>query len=150
MIMDMMNIAKRGGRRKGVAAVEFAILLIPLVIMVFGMTELGRAFYYYNGLLNSTRDASRYLSTQGRGEGEAEARCLAVHGNVNCTGDALVPGLATGMVQIAYETGVETGHGSVDLVRVTVDGFPFLAVVPFVVSNMVFGPIASTMRQGTS
>lgn len=137
-------------RLRGVAAVELAILLVPLVIMTFGMTELGRAFYYYNSLLKSTRDASRYLSMQSRGEGEAQARCLAVHGEAVCGGEALVPGMTTGMVQIAYETGVETGHGAIDLVRVTVIGFPFSSFVPLVVTDMVFGPIASTMRQGSS
>jgi len=137
-------------RLRGVAAVELAILLVPLVIMTFGMTELGRAFYYYNSLLKSTRDASRYLSMQSRGEGEAQARCLAVHGEAVCGGETLVPGMTTGMVQIAYETGVETGHGAIDLVRVTITGFPFSSFVPLVVTDMVFGPIASTMRQGSS
>lgn len=135
---------------RGVAAVELAILLVPLVIMTFGMTELGRAFYYYNSLLKSTRDASRYLSMYSRGEGEAQARCLAVHGETGCGGETLVPGMVPGMVQITYETGVETGHGAIDLVRVTITGFPFSSLVPLVVTNMVFGPISSTMRQGAS
>ena len=138
------------GRQGGVAAVEFAVLLIPLMIMTFGMTELGRAFYYYNSLLKSARDASRYLSMHARGEGEAGARCLTVYGKTDCDGEVLVPGLGTGMVQITYETGVETGQGSIDLVTVTIVGFPFSSFVPFVVASMVFGPIASTMRQGSS
>ncbi len=137
-------------KHRGVAAVEFAILLIPLVIMTFGMTEFGRAFYYYNSLLKSTRDASRYLSMQARPVGEGEARCLAVYGKTLCGGEALVPGMAPGMVQITYELGVETGHGSIDLVRVRINGFPFSSLVPLVVTDMVFGPIASTMRQGSS
>lgn len=141
---------KASSRIRGVAAVELAILMIPLIIMTFGMTELGRAFYYYNGLLQSARDASRYLSMQSRGVGEAEARCLAVYGNTSCSGPVLVPGLDTGMVQIAYENRVETGYGSLDLVRVSINGFPFSSFVPFAVSNMVFGAITSTMRQGSS
>lgn len=135
---------------RGAAAVELAILLVPLVIMTFGMTELGRAFYYYNSVLKSTRDASRYLSMMARGEGEAQARCLAVHGEAVCDGEALVPGMVTGMVQITYETGIETGQGAIDLVRVTITEFPFSSLVPLVVTDMVFGPISSTMRQGSS
>lgn len=139
-------------KHRGVAAVEFAILLIPLLIMTFGMTELGRAFYYYNSLLKSTRDASRYLSMQARPAGEVQARCLAVYGQTKCgdEGEELVPGMTTGMVGIYYEPGVETGHGSIDIVRVSIDGFPFSSLVPLVVTDMVFGPIASTMRQGSS
>ena len=141
---------KAAGKHRGVAVVEFAVLLIPLVIMTFGMTELGRAFYYYNSLLKSARDASRYLSMQARGEGEAEARCLVVYGKTACDGELLVPGIETGMVQITYETGVETGQGSIDLVSVTINRFPFSSLVPLVVTDMLFGPIASTMRQGSS
>src|SRR5512142_2752935 len=102
--------------QRGAAAVEMAILLIPLVIMAFGMTELGRAFYYYNGLVSSTRDASRYLSMQPHGEGEAAALCLAVNGNPQCSGAPVVPGLTTAMVHISYENDVDTGNGQVDLV----------------------------------
>lgn len=147
MRMAAMKVIRK---LRGVAAVEFAILLVPLVIMTFGMTELGRAFYYYNGLLKSARDASRYLSMHSRGEGEAQARCLAVHGKAVCTGETVVPGITTGMVQISYESGVETGHGAIDLVRVTITEFPFSSLVPLVVTDMVFGPISSTMRQGSS
>lgn len=135
---------------RGVAALEFAVLLIPLVILTFGMTELGRAFHYYNGLIKSTRDASRYLSMLSRGEGEVQARCLAVYGQTQCDGEVLVPGLTTDMVVISYESGVETGHGAIDLVQVTISEFPFRSLVPMVIADMVFGPIASTMRQGAS
>ncbi len=145
-----MRLSKFLRRQQGVAAVEMAILLIPLVIMTFGMTELGRAFYYYNGLLKASRDASRYLSTQPRGEGETEARCLAVHGKAVCQGDTLVPGVTTQMVHIRYATGVETGHGAIDLVTVEISGLPFSSFVPAVIEGMVFGPIATTMRQGSS
>lgn len=135
-------------RQAGVAAIEFAILLIPLVILTFGMTELGRAIYYYNQVVVSTRDAARYLSMQSPGEGEAVARCLAVYGQSTCTGDPLAPGLATDLVHISYETGVYTGHGSIDLVRVSVESFPFTSLAPALMSDLTYGPISTTMRQG--
>ena len=137
-------------KSRGVAAVELAILLIPLVIMTFGMVELGRAFYYYNGLLKSARDASRYLSMHTRGSHEGEARCLAVYGNTNCAGYPLVPRLQTGMVKIGYELAVPTGYGSIDMVIVKIEGFPFATLTSFPVDAMTFGPIGSTMRQGAS
>ena len=141
---------KLGHKVKGVAAVEMAILLIPLVIMTFGMAELGRAFYYYNGLVKSAREASRYLSVHSRGTNEAQARCLAVHGNTNCSGEAVVPGLQTGMVKIRYELAVPTGYGSLDLVTVRIENFPFSTLTAMPIDAMTFGPIASSMRQGAS
>lgn len=46
----------------GVAAVEFALLLIPLLMIVAGIIEFGRTFWYYDALVKSTRDGARYLS----------------------------------------------------------------------------------------
>ena len=141
---------KHGHKSRGVAAVELAILLIPLVIMTFGMAELGRAFYYYNGLVKSAREASRYLSMYSRGTHEAQARCLAVHGNTNCAGDARLHGLETGMVKIGYDLAVPTGYGSIDMVTVRIEGFPFQTLTSMPLDAMTFGPIGSTMRQGSS
>ena len=47
-------------KQQGVAAVEFAILLtFVLVPIVFGITEFGRALYYYNTLVKATREIGR-------------------------------------------------------------------------------------------
>ncbi|MES2633733.1 MAG: TadE/TadG family type IV pilus assembly protein [Pseudomonadota bacterium] len=146
-----MTQATRPSRSiRGVASVELAVLLIPLVIMAFGMTELGRAFYHYNALVKSVRNASRYLSMHQRNEVNAQARCLAVHGNTSCSGDPLLPGLETGMVAITYEAAVPTGHGSIDLVTVTISGYPFSTLTAMPVDAMRFGDISATMRQGAS
>lgn len=47
----------------GVAAVEFAIVLVVLMLIVAGIVEFGRALWYYDALAKGTRDAARYLST---------------------------------------------------------------------------------------
>jgi hypothetical protein len=141
---------KHGHKSRGVAAVELAILLIPLVIMTFGMAELGRAFYYYNGLVKSAREASRYLSMHTRGTHEAQARCLAVHGNTNCSGAPLLHGLETRMVEIDYHLAEPTGYGSIDMVTVRIARFRFETLTSMPVDAMTFGAIGSTMRQGSS
>lgn len=141
---------KHGHNSSGVAAVELAILLVPLVLMIFGMAELGRAFYYYNGLVKSAREASRYLSMHTRGTHEAQARCLAVHGNTNCSGAPLLHGLETQMVQIGYELAAPTGYGSIDMVTVRIEGFPFETLTSVPADTITFGAIGSTMRQGAS
>lgn len=133
----------------GSAAVELAILLIPMVVMVFGMTELGRAVYYYNGLVSSTRDAARYLSTVAPGAGEPQAACLAVYGNPQCEGDAVVPGLTTGMVRVDRYAGVDTGHGPINLVSVSITGYPFESAVPYVIPDLRYAAISCTMRQAS-
>ncbi|MBU1223247.1 MAG: pilus assembly protein [Gammaproteobacteria bacterium] len=139
-------------RQHGVAAVEFAILLVPLLLMVFGITELGRAFYQYNTLVKATRSAARYKTMSGPGALETETRCLAVHGDTGCTGSPLLDGLTVNMVSIDYATNIATGSGGINLVKVTINDpnaserFSFISVVPFVIPDITFGPVATTMR----
>lgn len=48
--------------QNGAVAIEFALLLIPLLMIVTGIIEFGRAFWYYDALTKSTRDAARFIS----------------------------------------------------------------------------------------
>jgi Flp pilus assembly protein TadG len=149
-----MNAARR---MKGLAAIELGLLLVPLVVMFMGAAELGRAFHYYNGLLKSAREASRYVS-QHSGAGplaDAQGRCLAVYGDVGTDGDGActatqprVPGLTSGMVAVDHASVAAPGKGSIDVVTVTITGVPFTPIVWPAASLTQFGAIASTMREG--
>jgi len=135
--------------------VELGILMIPLTVLAFGITEYGRAIFQYNTIVKGARDATRYLSQYGPGDATqiGVAKCLAVYGNRTCTGTSLVPGLTTSLVQVCDRTNCAdhlnqpTGAGVVNLVTVTVDGFPFKSLVPLMVNDITFGPIHTTMRQ---
>lgn len=154
----MMKQAKPRHGQRGVAAVEFGILLVPLVLLAFGITEYGRAMYQYNALDKSVRSAVRYLSAQSPGDAAqiGIARCLAVYGKTTCTGNALVPGLTTAMVSVqdlvnspGTHQNQTTGSGSVNLVTVTISGYPYTSLVPSLFPNITFGDISATMRQVT-
>jgi Flp pilus assembly protein TadG len=146
-------------RQSGVAAVELAVLMIPLMFMIFGSTEFGRAIYQYNTLVKSTRDAVRYLSTQAPGDAAdvTIAKCLAVYGTTDCTGTELAPGLTVDMVTVCDATlcpsthqSVSTGTGTINLVTVYIGQttpFPFEGIVPFVNATFNFNTISATMRQ---
>lgn len=49
---------KPGRRQDGVAAVEFALVIIPFLIVVFGIMEIARAMYMFNTLAEVTRRAA--------------------------------------------------------------------------------------------
>lgn len=148
-------------KQRGAVAVEFALLVIPMLVMVFGITEFGRAMYQYNTLVKLTRDATRYLTTQAAGVGITTAKCYAVYGNSGCTGAALLPGLTTAMVTECdsiscpgTHLAVPTGDGAVNLVTVTISGYQFQSSVNFTIGtlgvglpNITFGPVSNTMRQ---
>jgi Flp pilus assembly protein TadG len=147
--------------QRGVAAVEFGFLIIPLTLMLFGLTEYGRAIYQYNTLVKATRDATRYLTTVAPGNGWGAASCLARYGNTTCSGPLLASDLTADMVEICDATNCtathavqDTGQGSVNLVTVTISGYQFQSLINFPVGglsvgapNITFGNISNTMRQ---
>ena len=162
--MNRTTITKHHRGQSGVAAIEFAILIVPMMLMLFGVTEYGRAIYQYNTITKSVRDATRYLSTVAPGTGHAEARNLVVCGSTAACGTStLAPGLTTGMVAVCDATNCAsthasqaTGSGTVNLVTVTVSGYAFQSVVNVPINgvtlgmpSMTFGPIQSTMRQAS-
>ncbi|SMF10843.1 TadE/TadG family type IV pilus assembly protein [Pseudogulbenkiania subflava] len=152
---------QRYSRQTGVAAVEMAFLLMPLIFIVFGITEFGRAFYQYNTVVKATRDAARYLSGQQPGTKDAEATCLVKYGNYSAcladpsyTGPLLAPGLATATISICDwpRCANHNAQGSdpvVNLVSVTVSNYQFTSLVPFVTSGLstiTFSDIHTTMK----
>lgn len=158
----MKTILNPGGQ-KGVAAIELAFLLPLMLILAFGITELGRALYQYNGLVKATRGAARYLAQQDLANSDPgvvrqKTQNIAVCGHENCSGlPSVVTGLSTSLVKICHYaaddcgnapnpyTGVETGQGTVDMASVTIEGFAFKSMVPWVIKDMTFAPIRTTM-----
>jgi Flp pilus assembly protein TadG len=146
--------------QRGVAAVEAALLLVPLVTLALGIAEGGRVVYQYNTVAKATRDAARYLSTVEAGTGHAVARCLAVTGTRDCSSAALVDGLEVEHVSICDATNCAATHrnvlvngngapatGVMNLVTVTVSGYQSANFMPLPTPWIEFDPISTTMRQ---
>lgn len=148
---------------RGTATVEFAILLIPLLTLVMGVAEFGRAIYQYEALTKATRNAARYLSEFSPSDVAypvADAKCLAVTGQLTsssgCSGTPLVPGLTASMVVVCdrvsspgcpgmsfgnvatYDTnnGANSGSpaGTINLVAVKITGFTYIPIESFLLS----------------
>jgi Flp pilus assembly protein TadG len=144
-------------KQSGSVLVELALLLFPLLLLVFGITEFGRAVYQYNALAKGVRDGARYLSQYAPGDAARilEARSMVVCGRLSCDGASpLVPGLSLSNVQVfdrlsnaAGHNLQSTGRGTLNLVSIEVSGFTFQSIAPAFVPNQVFGPIRATMVQ---
>jgi Flp pilus assembly protein TadG len=102
----------RAGRQRGIAAVEFAIALPVLLILLIATAELGRMLSQYDTLNKSVRDGARYLASNALQAGvmtvtaaeQTATRNLVVTGNVNGTGTALLPGLTASNVTASGST----------------------------------------------
>lgn len=144
-------------RPRGVAAVELAVVLMLLSTLVFGTIELGRALYHYDTLAKSVRATARYLVVQRPKEAAdvpawaARGRCLAVYGTPECAGTPLLSGLSTAQVSIREPStdsamkGIQTGHGLLDIVSVSIEGYEFKSAVSFVIPDLTFGAITAVM-----
>lgn len=156
--------------QRGVAAVEFALVLTPLLIIAFGAVEYGRAIYHYNTLVKSTRSAVRWLSlvpatSVGYSSFIDQAKCLAVYGNTNCSGKPLAPSLAVSNIVVCDQTNwagcagtsladykdvALSGGSSMNLVAVRISGYNYSFLgLPLVTtsSSLTFGNIQAVMYQ---
>jgi len=150
--------AERGG-----PLIEFALLLPILLMLAFGAAEFGRAFYTYNALDKTVRDAARHLSQHGPGDTQiqAEATCLAVYGTFDCSGTPVAPGLSTSNVVLCDSVKPEckathlsqpTGEGVVNLVSASIEGYKFNFIVTYLTvvlgldEELTFNNITVTMR----
>lgn len=143
--------------QSGAVLVELALLLLPLLLLVFGVTEYGRAVYQYNALTKGVRDGARHLSQYAPGDAGRilEAQSLVVCGRLDCSAHPpLVNGLSLSHVRVVDRISdpdnynlQSTGRGTLNLVRVEVSGFTFRSMAPAFVTDQVFGPIHATMVQ---
>jgi Flp pilus assembly protein TadG len=142
-------------RQRGAALVEFALVMPVLMALAFGSSELGRAIYTYNALDKTVRDAARHLSQHGPGDTQvqAEAVCLAVHGNADCSGSAVAPGLDSTMVVLCDAVSCPgthqaqpTGSGVVNLVSASIQGYEFNSAVTYLIPDLDFNQITVMMR----
>ena len=104
------NIATGAIHERGLAAVEFAIILPVVLLIMLATAELGRAFYQDNTLAKAVRDGARYLADQAI-DGttgvialdttkQSQTKNLVIYGNTAGTGAPLLPGLAPEQITI--------------------------------------------------
>lgn len=141
---------------RGVAAVEFALVSAVLVLLLAGVSELGRALYQYNALVKGAGAAARYLSHYSPGDAAAlaAARNLVVYGSLSATSTPLVPGLTPDKVTFCDASTCAGTHRSqggwrLNLVTVTVSGVRFTARMSALVPGFTWGPVSATLPQGS-
>ena len=136
-------------RERGVALVEFALILPLLLILSFITVEFGRALYQFNTVAKSVRDAARYLTVQPPGTHLTEAANLVVYGNTAGSGSPIASGLSTTYVQTPVWQTVGTDP-VMNTVTIRVSGYGFQSMFTSAF-GLTFGPftysdITATMR----
>ena len=130
---------------KGNELIEFALVLPLLVLLLAGSVEIGRAFYTYNILTKSVRNAARYLSASQMspsgvvpGGYVTNARTLAMYGNVTGAGAKIIPNLNSSDITVS---GTASPGSSVNEFYVTVSAnYTYSPLFGFVLSSVSFQP----------
>jgi hypothetical protein len=120
----------------GAVIVEFAIIMPLLVLLVFGITELGRALYQWNTLTKAVAIGARYMArsngnlindecVENKGadgtwvKHETTAKNLIVYGQM-AAGDPLLPGLQVTTIESAKQA-YDYGNACVIIIEATAD-----------------------------
>ncbi|MCB1926845.1 MAG: pilus assembly protein [Rhodocyclaceae bacterium] len=154
------------GRLRGAAAVELALVSIPLVMLAVATIDFARAMFVYDQLAKAARDGARYLSffdpTVAAEYPTTSARRRMLYGTASPsdTSRQIVPGLTESMIKICDRAdasacpgetfaAVATPSGSINLVKVEIQGYVFTPIFPGLsrLTTVTFEPISATMRQ---
>lgn len=97
-------------RERGIATIEFTIVVPVLLLLMFGVTEIGRAIVRYNALTKAVQDGARFaaayalLGSTGAVNIDAQlltdVRNVVVYGNAAGTGNPMLQGLQPVQVQL--------------------------------------------------
>ena len=78
-----MSIRKKLRREEGAAAVEFALIVGLLAILVFGLLEYGLAFWQVQNLRAAAREGARVAAVRGDGDAIRAAMVDAAAGSLD-------------------------------------------------------------------
>ena len=94
----------------GIAMVELTIVLPVILLLILGVTEIGRALIRYNALTKSVQDGARHAAAFAiRGSTgvvdidaqlTSEVQNVVVYGNPDGTGSPILDGLVAGQVAL--------------------------------------------------
>lgn len=106
--MDLRR-AGRGASDRGAVAVEFALLLPLLLIVIFGVIDFGRALNAQITITQAAREGAR-LAALGQPAGTVQAQAVAAGSPIGVTTGDVTPAVcapnagptANGSVQISY------------------------------------------------
>jgi Flp pilus assembly protein TadG len=126
------QIAGRLGDERGQSITEMALVLIPFLLVLFGILDLGRGIYAYNSVAEAARELARVTSVHAGDPLGGSAETAAVL----ATQYALIPGLEVPVFTCVDITGVAADDDPClpgNRVRVTVSA-PFQPVTPLLLA----------------
>jgi len=138
-------------RQRGITTVEFAIIGLLVMIVLFAVLETGRLLFVFNALEEATRRGARVAAVcQVNDSAIAEITVFNPSGGGADSG--LLSGLTTGNVDVEYldQGGNALGdpmgsYGLIRFVRVSITGFMYQLIIPLFMQNFATPNFATTI-----
>jgi Flp pilus assembly protein TadG len=120
---------------KGQTLVEFAMVTLVFFVLVFGITEFGRALWTWNTIVQATRAGARFAVVETPTSDDMQIKKVVAYNdpNANSSSTPVVPGLTETNVIVNYlnnDGSVASNKSVADLIEVSVTGYQFSFLVP--------------------
>src|SRR5436190_17336585 len=104
------------GRPEGQTLVEFALVTVLFLMLLFGITEFSRALWTWNALVHATREGARYAVVEPSSTVTTIQKYVVYHDPSGST-TPVVPGLSESQVEVTYRTyaGTPTDKSAADV-----------------------------------
>lgn len=126
--MNERRVHRPRRREAGQALVEFSLVMIPLLMMLLGTFDVGRAIYLYNGVAQAAREVARSTSVHvGDPTGSASETATVV-----AKQKGLIPKLSNPTFTCVNIDGAANGHAPChagDGVKVSISA-PYSPITP--------------------
>jgi Flp pilus assembly protein TadG len=155
------NGSVSGSSQRGQTLVEFALVVIVFLVIVFGLLEFARALWTWNTIVQATRAGARFAVVETPNLANDDAiKNYVVYLNSAGTGEPVLPGLTTSNVTVAFQridpnTGnyvapPNNGAGQpnkylADVVQVGITGYNFTFVVPIIGTSITLPAFTTTL-----
>ncbi|MGH9414062.1 MAG: TadE/TadG family type IV pilus assembly protein [Terriglobales bacterium] len=127
---------------RGSALAEFALVLPPLLMLLLGIVQLGRAVYAYHFVAVAARKATRYAIVRGASCSSFSSACPATAADIESFVRNLNPPAMT-PADLSVTTVWNPSNAPGSTVTITVQ-YPFSLDIPFVPSATL--PLQSTSQ----
>ena len=128
----------KGQHQKGAAAIEFALILPALILLLFGTLEVSLLLFNEQVITNAGREGARYgIVFKAPRYTDAEIRAVVI---AYCTGHLITFGAAGDPGIVIGRTGTGSSFGD-DLTVTVTYNYDFL-----VLANFGFGPVTLTAK----
>lgn len=136
-------------RQRGVTTVEFAIVGLLAMVLLFGVIEISYALFLWNSLTEAARRGARVAAVCPVNH-PAVAR-VAIFGQPTGTNTTspVLPGLSTANVQVTYleqdGTTATTDYSNIYYVRVAITGYQYTLLIPTFLLTLTAPPFTTTL-----